>query len=347
MFNKKKIVFVVLITMLAATLIVGCGGEENSSNGEGNGSGKTFEFDLAHTGGPDSAVEKTYEKFKELVDEKTDGNVEITLHGAGSLAGDQSAVEGAQRGTIDIGSSGTNNMAPFTNQFLFSDLPYVFNSVEHAQKVWTGEIGETLKESVGEELGIKGLFYVDVGSFRVIGNNEHPVKSPEDMEDLRLRATASPIEKEIIEAWGADASPIDWSETYSALEQGVVDGTYVQHMWTTSAKHHEAMDYYTEAGGVYNVHFCFMNTDAWEGLPSEYQDAVTEAAKEAEEYGFDIAPELVDGLREEMKEEGGEFYEPTEEEMEQFISIRDEVWEEFEDDVDQEILQKAVEAEKK
>lgn len=342
MFKKKKVVFVALITMLAATLIVGCGGGENSSS---NGSGETFEFDLAHTGGPDSAVEKTYEKFKELVEERTDENVEITLHGAGSLAGDQSAVEGAQRGTIDIGSSGTNNMAPFTDQFLFGDLPYVMNSLEHAKNVWTGEVGDKLKESVGEELGIKGLFYVDVGSFRVIGNSKHPVKTPDDMEDLRLRATASPIEKAIIEAWGADASPIDWGETYSALEQGVVDGTYVQHMWTTSAKHHEAMDYYTEVGGVYNVHLCFMSTDSWESLPSEYQDAITESAKEAEEYGFEIAPELVDELREEMKAEGGEFYEPTEEELEQFRSIKDEIWEEFEDDVDQEILKKAVEAE--
>lgn len=307
---------------------------------------KVKKIRFAHTGGPGSAIDLTYIKFKELLEKETNGELEVVLYGSGTLAGDQTAVEGAQRGTIDMGSAGTNNMAPFTDKFLFGDLPYLMDSIESSHKVWGGEIGKELRKEVGDELGIKGLFFADVGSFRVLGNNKKPVHVPSDLEGLKIRATATPVEQAILKAWGASPTPVNWPEVYMALEQKVVDGTYVQHMWTTTAKHHEAMDFYTEAGGVQNMHLCFMSKRTWDRLTEEQQKAVLKVAAETQAYNFDIAPKLVENLREEMIKTGGEIYYPTAEEMEKWMSIKDEIYAQFSDKIDMDFVQRVVEAQK-
>lgn len=330
----KNTALAIITVFLFVVLVSGFGTEAKAAK----------ELVLAHTGGPGSAVESTYQKFKELVEEKTNGELTIQIFGAGTLAGDQTAVEGVQMGTIDIGSSGTNNMAPFTKKFLFGDLPYIMNSIESSHKVWGGKIGEELKEAVGKELNVKGLFFVDVGSFRVLGNSKRPVRVPADLKGLKIRATATPVEQAILREWGASPTPVNWPEVYMALEQGVVQGTYVQHMWTTTAKHHEAMKYYTEVGGVQNMHFCVMSIATWNSLTDTQKQAVLEASQAAQSYGFDLAPKLVDELRVEMEEAGGEFYYPTEEEMQLWMSIKDKIWSDFSDQIDQDLVKRVVQA---
>lgn len=326
--------------LLAAIITLVMGFQVNESQARG----KKIRF--AHTGGPGSAIDLTYIKFKEVLEKETNGELEIILYGAGTLAGDQTAVEGAQRGTIDMGSAGTNNMAPFTSKFLFGDLPYIMNSIESSHKVWGGEIGDELRKEVGDDLGIKGLFFAGVGSFRVLGNNKKPVHVPADLQGLKIRATATPVEQAILTAWGASPTPVNWPEVYMALEQKVVDGTYVQHMWTTTAKHHEAMDYYTEVGGVQNMHLCFMSKRTWDKLSKEQQKAVEKAADAARAYNYDIAPKLVDDLRKEMEKVGGKIYYPTAEEMEQWKSIKEGIWKQFSDKIDMNFVQRVVDAQK-
>ena len=312
----------------------------------GESQAKTKKIRFAHTGGPGSAIDLTYTKFKELLEKETNGELEVILYGSGTLAGDQTAVEGAQRGTIDMGSAGTNNMAPFTDKFLFGDLPYLMDTIESSHKIWGGEIGAELRKEVGDELGIKGLFFADVGSFRVLGNNKKPVHVPADLQGMKIRATATPVEQAILKAWGASPTPVTWPEVYMALEQKVVDGTYVQHMWSVTAKQHEAMDYYTEVGGVQNMHLCFMSKRTWDRLTEEQQKAVEKVAAETQAYSFEVAPKLVDDLREEMIKVGGEIYYPTPEEMEKWMAIKDGIWAEFADQIDMDFVKRVVEAQK-
>ena len=199
---------------------------------------------------------------------------------------------------------------------------------------------------MGKELNIVGLFFVDVGSFRILGNNRRPVRVPEDLRGLKIRATATPVEQAIVRAWGASPTPVSWPEVYMALEQQVVEGTYVQPLWTVSAKQHEAMKYYTETGGVQNMHLCFMSKIIWDTLTESQQKAIVEAAAEAEAYNFEIAPQMVEGLKDEMKAIGGQFYYPTDEEMEKWMSIKDAIWNEFSDSIDMDFVNRVVEAQK-
>ncbi len=331
--NVRGLILIVLISAILSLQV-------------GDGQAKTKKIRLAHTGGPGSAVDLTYIKFKELLEKETNGELEVVLYGSGTLAGDQTAVEGAQRGTIDMGSAGTNNMAPFTDKFLFGDLPYIMDSIESSHKIWGGEIGAELRKAVGDQLGIKGLFFVDVGSFRVLGNNKKPVHVPADLAGLKIRATATPVEQAILKAWGASPTPVTWPEVYMALEQKVVDGTYVQHMWTVTAKHHEAMDYYTETGGVQNMHLCFMSNRTWNQLSEKQQKAVLKVAAETQAYSFDIASKMVDKLREEMVEAGGKIYYPKPEEMTQWKAIKNDIWNQFSDRIDMDFVQRVVEAQR-
>jgi len=346
----KRFSLILVLCLILAVVLVGCGGKDTGDKKEGN-AGKenkkeVVTLTLAHTAKPGTAVAKTYDKFKELGEKKSNGQLKVKVYPNGQLGGDKDNVEAVEKGSIDIGSAGANNMAPFTDIFLFADLPYVWESIESSYKVWNGDIGKELKAKVEDELGMKALMFVDVGSFRNILNNLHPVKVPADLNGMKIRATASPIEVATLKAWGANPTPVAWPETYMALEQKVVNAEHLQYLWMYTAKHHEAIDYITEIGAVQSVHVALMNKDKFNKLSAEMQKIVLDAAQEAQEYNFDIAPKMVEELKKEVVEAGVEVYVPTPEELEQWKSIREKVWEQFSDKVDMEFVQKVIDAQK-
>ncbi|MFZ5945926.1 MAG: TRAP transporter substrate-binding protein [Bacillota bacterium] len=343
----KKVSLFLVVCLIIGVFITGCG----SSNGEKDTPAKkekaqAITISLAHTAKPGTAVAVTYDKFKELVEKKSNGQLQVTIYPNGQLGGDGDNVEAVKKGSVDIGSAGANNMASFTEIFLFADLPYVWDSIESSYKVWNSEIGDELKNKVEKELGMKALMFVDVGSFRNILNNLNPVKVPADMKGMKIRATASPIEVATLKAWGGNPTPVAWPETYMALEQKVVNAEHLQYLWMYTAKHHEAIDYITEIGAVQSVHVALMNKDKFNSLSPELQKVVLDSAKEAQNYNFEIAPKMVDELKKEIVESGVEVYVPTAEELEQWKSSREEVWKQFEDKVDMDFVKKVIEAQK-
>ncbi|AEG13810.1 TRAP dicarboxylate transporter, DctP subunit [Desulfofundulus kuznetsovii DSM 6115] len=344
---KIKGILTVIALFLLSVLVAGCGsGDKKDANNAGGQKASIVTLKLAHTSAPDTAIYRTYEKFAQLVEEKSKGSIKVQVFPNGQLGGDQQTVEQVKEGSIDICSSGTNNMAPFTNMFLFADLPYVFKSLDGVHKVYSGPIGEELKQKVESELNMKLLFFADPGSFRNVMNSKRPIKTPADMKGLKFRSAASPIEMATIEAFGAAATPVTWPETYMALEQKVVDGELQQFHWAVTANHQEVIKYVTYTGGIHAIHLALMNLDKFKSLTPEQQKAILDAAKEAQEYNFANTEKWNEELVQKVKEAGVQFYTPTEEEMKQWYAAGQKVWDKFKDQIDQKFLERVLEAQK-
>ncbi|WP_247747320.1 TRAP transporter substrate-binding protein [Alkalihalobacillus sp. BA299] len=331
---KKQLLLLVTAALILVAL-AGCG-----TAGGGAGGNDNVEIVLSHTAAPGTPIYLTYEKFKEEVEERSEGAVTVRIHHSATLAGDTQGIEMLKNNTLDIASAATNNMAPFTDLFLPFDLPYLFEDVYATHKVLSGEIGQEYKDMTREDLDLELLFYLDPGTQRHVMNTERQVKVPEDLNGLRFRSAESPIEMAYVESLGATATPITWVEVYSALEQGVVDGLVQQPHWAVTANLHEVIRYVTETGGIHALHIAFMNKETFDGLTEEQQQIVLDAASAAQEYNFEQAPEFADELKQEMIDEGVEFYTPTEEEQQLWVETSVKIWDQFAEEVDQDLIER-------
>ncbi|MFH0957766.1 MAG: TRAP transporter substrate-binding protein, partial [Pseudomonadota bacterium] len=203
---------------------------------------------------PNPAV-YVYESFADAVNKRAKGRLAIEVYQGGALGGEGAALKAVLAGNAEIFAISNDNFAAFDTAFLFSSLPYMFESQEHAMKVLRSPIGQAAKQRVEEKLNVKVLFVPIVSFFRTISNTKREIRMPDDCKGLKLRVTDSMIELAFLESLGILPTPISWGELYSALKQGVVDGTHNQYLWTYFGKFHESIKYITEvkAMGVHQV----------------------------------------------------------------------------------------------
>lgn len=329
--------------LMVSLLVIGCS-QDKPSAGNAGGAGQAAEdkevnLVLSHTAAPGTPIFLSYEKFKEEVEKRSNGSIKIQIHDSSKLAGDTKGVEMLKTGSLDIASAGTNNMSPFTELFLVFDLPYIFKDVEATHKVLASEIGQEFKDKLEKEQDLKLLFYVDPGSQRDVMNSKKEIKVPDDMKGLKFRSAPSPIEIATVEAYGATATPVPWVETYSALEQGVVEGELQQYHWAVTANHQEVVKYVAETGGIHAVHLALMSNKSFnEKLSANQQKILVEAADEAQKFNFQKSTEMTEELKNKMKEAGVQFYTPTAEEQKLWMEQGKKVWSQFSDKIPQELI---------
>jgi tripartite ATP-independent transporter DctP family solute receptor len=292
---------------------------------------------LAHGATPDQANGMAFIKFAQLVADKSSGAAKVETHLAGSLYNERTSLEAVINGSVDFGGASNANWGAFTRTLLFMDLPYVINDEDAFKKVINGKVGEEIRKRF-EKDGFKLLMILDNGGFRDIVNTKRPIRTPADLKGLKFRTTASPVEIAMFRTWGGIPTAIDWAEVYNALSSGVVDGEFVMPTWLATAKHYEVLKHATRNRAVIGVQTLAMRKDRFEKLPVNLQNAITAAAKEAEAYGNQMDQAMSDKARDYAKTLGVQTYNPTEEEMKQWRATGRQVWKDFEDKVDQNLL---------
>ncbi|MBM7095176.1 DctP family TRAP transporter solute-binding subunit [Bacillus sp. H-16] len=320
--KKTKILSAVLLT---GTVLVGCGNSESTENqsaagSEGNGQAVTLSF--AYELPSDHPWGHGAERFKEIVEEETDGQITVELYGGGQLGGTGREIqEGAQVGTIDIGISSTP-MAQLNPTLDIFSLPYIFQSREHAWEVLDGEIGQQVGDKL-EESNLKHLAYWEDG-FRQVTNDRTPITSPEDFQGLRIRVPESNVRMETFNALGASPLPMAWSEVFTALQQGTIDGQENPLSVIHSASFYDVQEYLTITNHVYSPATLFMSEEKWEQLDEEHQDIILEAAAAGRDVNREMNQEQDEALVKELEENGMEVTEITD--MQAFQERTQPVW---------------------
>lgn len=252
------------------------------------------------------------EKFAELVKEKSGGKIEIKLFPGGTLGGDVQTVSALQGGVIEMTVLNAGILANNVKQFGAVDLPFLFDSGAEADKVMDGPFGESLLKLL-PDTGLVGLGYWELG-FRNLTNNRHPVTKLEDIKGLKIRTIQSPIPIELFNTLGANAVPLPYTELYTALETGTVDGQENPAANILNAKFYEVQKYMTLTRHQYNPQIVLVSKTFWDGLNDEEKAVLQSAATEARDFQRKVSREKDAAALEEIRKTGMEISELSPEE---------------------------------
>lgn len=301
---------------------------------------------LAHGATADQAIGQALQKFGQLVEQKSGKAAKVEVHLAGSLYNERTSLEAIVNGAVDFGGASNANWAAFTRTLMFMDLPYVINDEQAFKRMMHGQIGQEIRKRFDKD-GFKLLMILDNGGFRDVVNTKRPIRTPADLNGLKFRTTASPVEIAMFRTWGAIPTAIDWAEVYNALSSGVVDGEFVMPTWLATAKHYEVLKHSTRNRAVIGVQTLAMRKDRFDKLPANIQKAVLEAATEAEAYGNQLDEGMSEKARAYAASLGVQTYTPTEQEMQQWRSTGRSIWKDFDGKVDKDLLKMVLDSQSK
>src|SRR5436309_4501994 len=217
--------------------------------------------------------------FAREVEKRTNGRYKIQNFYAGALGAERESIEGIQLGTLDLTMTSTGPVPNFVPEVAVLDIPFLFRDYAHARAVLDGPIGQEMLTKFDAK-GIKALAWGENG-FRHMTNNKRPVTAPDDLKGLKMRTMENPIHIEAYRQFGILPTPMAFTEVFTALQQGTVDGQENPLSVITAAKLDQVQKYLTLTGHVYSPAVFLMNKAQWEQLSEGDKQAFLDAAKEA------------------------------------------------------------------
>jgi tripartite ATP-independent transporter DctP family solute receptor len=242
------------------------------------------------------------EKFAEIVKSKSGGKIDVKLFPGGVLGGDVQTVSALQGGVVEMLVLNAGILSSNVKAFGAVDLPFLFNSGEEADKVMDGAFGKSLSEKL-PATGLVGLAYWELG-FRNLTNNRRAVTKLEDIKGLKIRTLQSPIPIELFNSLGANAVPLPYTELYTALETGTVDGQENPFANIINAKFYEVQKYLTVTRHQYNPQIVLISKKFWDGLNDEEKGILQSAATEARDFQRKVSREADAKALDEIKKTG-------------------------------------------
>lgn len=273
---------------------------------------------LTHNVGNTTTWHEGAEKFGELLAEKTDGAFDVKIFPNAQLSGgDQmKQAEMVGRGALDLVVTSAINVTPLVPEMAVFSLPYLYENTDQVDATTQGDAVKPLEDILLDK-GIKVLAWGENG-FRELTNNQHPVKTPDDMKGLNIRV-AGPMYIDVMNALGANPQQMQWSETLTALQQGVVDGQENPIGAVIIPQQvYEMQKYLTAWHYSYDPVFLGVAKAKWDAMDETTQAAMQEAATEAMAYQRQITREGTDKGVAFLTEKGMEVYQPSAEELAAF-----------------------------
>ncbi|MBZ9797188.1 TRAP transporter substrate-binding protein [Mesorhizobium sp. ES1-4] len=215
----------------------------------------------------------------DLIKQRTGGRYSIEVYHSAQLGEEKDTIEQTQAGVIDLDRV---SMGPFNGivpETAVPSLPYIFRSVEHMRHVMDGPIGDQILKAF-EAHDLVGLAFYDSGA-RSFYNTKKDITSMADMKGMKFRVIQSDVFVDMVNALGANATPMAYGEVYSALQTGVIDGA--ENNWPSfeSAKHYEVAKHYTLDEHQIVPEVLVMSKASWDKLSPEDQAIVRQAAKDS------------------------------------------------------------------
>lgn len=311
-------------------------------------SGPKLKFRVAHTTPPGNHITLAFEKFKEVVEAKSGGKIKVQIFPNAILGSDRVLMEGAQKGTLEMAVSSTPNMANFSPLYQVFDLPYI-TSPKNQDKLYkaidSGALGEFFIK-VGHGIGLEPIMYAEYG-YRNFVTIKKPIASVKDMVGLKIRTTDSPVEVEVAKALKMNPTPVAWGETYTALQQGTVDGEGNTFPHLYGAKHHEVLKYAVTSAHNYGMQVMMANKAWWDKLAPQAQKVIREAAAEALNHQRTVLyPANEAEAREGFVKAGIQIVDLSEAQLEEFRTVTRPVFDKFAAQFPPELLQLVLDTQK-
>lgn len=259
------------------------------------------ELKLGHVGEPGSIFQITADEFAKRANAKLAGKVKVVAFGSSQLGGDKEMLQKLKLGTIDMAVPSTV-MSSEVDLFGIFEMPYLVKDRAHMARIEKEIFWPTI-EPAAEKKGLKILAVWENGS-RHITNNRKPIVKPEDLQGVKLRVPEGKWRVAMFKAYGANPSPMKFSELFTALQTGVMDGQENPLTQIYSAKLHETQKFLSLSGHVYTPAYLTVGLRKWERLPAETRKTLEEVARETQAFVYETAQKQESELLEKLKQSG-------------------------------------------
>ena len=255
---------------------------------------------MATPSNPEDNCVRAFFKFKELVEDKTKGEIAVEVFHSGQLGSHRDYFENMQMGTIQVAELNTAVLSAFDSQFMVFDLPYIARGMDHLKEVLDAGLGEKLSKSLEDEFGIKIVGWM-IRSPRCIYNSKRPVVTADDFSGMKIRIMESPIMTKTFSYLGAVPVPLSATERYMALQTKVVDGAENSVPIIIAQKEYEVTKYLSMTEHFNTPNIMAMDANFLNSLPENLKTTVLDCAREASLYATKLDTDDLERAVEELK----------------------------------------------
>ncbi|WP_153733148.1 TRAP transporter substrate-binding protein [Sporosarcina obsidiansis] len=320
-----KKIFVSMMLLLSISLLAACGDDSTEAEGSVKDEGKTYTFKLGHETQETHVKHLTAEKFKEELEERSDGRMKVDLFPATQLGSEKDMVQQLETGTLDFAFISNGYMSSRSESMNGWFMPFLFENLNEAGEARKSDAAREMLDDLDEQ-GLKG-FDVFFAGGRHILLKSGSVDSAGDLKGKKLRIPGSPVFEDFWKKVGAGPTPMPLPEVYTSLQTGVIDGIDVDLDALLAQKYYEIAESLTLSNHIVFPEVALGSKSVFEQLSKEDQKIVTEAMEAAVEWGVQKGIELEDERVEEAKETGLEVN--VLKNADELISIADEIYKEY------------------
>ncbi|HJW77520.1 MAG: TRAP transporter substrate-binding protein [Microvirga sp.] len=280
------------------------------------------EIKLGHVGEPGSLVGAVADEFAKRANERLAGKAKVIVYGSSQLGGDSDMMKKLKLGTIDLSEPSTV-LSSYVASFGLFEMPYLVKDREHMKRIRDEVLWPTMAPEA-EKQGYRILGVWENG-FRQITNNKHPIKVPDDLKGIKLRVPQGEWRVKMFQAYGANPSPLAFSEVFVALQTGVMDGQENPLAQIDSARFYELQKYLSMTGHVYTPSYLIAGR-SWSKFDPEVQKVLSEVGKEMQDVALQMGEQFDNDLLKKMKAAG---IQVNDLDKDTFIKASDAVYQEF------------------
>jgi TRAP-type transport system periplasmic protein len=282
-----------------------------------------MEIKVGHVGEPGSIFQKSADEFARRANSKLGNKAKVVVYGSSQLGGDKELLQKVKLGTVDIAVPSTV-MSSEADVFGVFDMPYLVKDRAHMAKI-EKELFWTKVAPEAEKKGLKVLAVWENG-FRHVTNSKRAINVPADLQGLKLRVPEGKWRVRMFQAYGANPSPMKFSEVFTALQTGVMDAQENPFTQIYSAKFQEVQKYLSLTGHVYTPAYVVVGTKKWESYPADVRKVLEECAKDTQSFVYQTAEKDEADLLAKLKSAGMQVNSPN---KDAFIAASKPVYDEF------------------
>ena len=296
------------------------------------------EIKFGHVGEPGQLFTKSAEEFARLANEKLAGKAKVVVFGSSQLGGDKELLQKLKLGTVDLALPSTI-MSSESDLYGIFEMPYLVKDRKHMQAIEKAIVWPTLAPET-EKKGLKILAVWENG-YRHITNNRRPIKVPGNLEGIKLRVPEGKWRVKMFQAYGANPSPMKFSEVFTALQTGVMDGQENPYSQIVSAKFQEVQKYLSITGHVYTPAYVTAGSKKWAALPADVRKVLEDTAKDVQKFVYATAEKEESELLAKIKAAGVQV---NEADKQAFVAASKNIYDEFSKEVpgSKELIAKAL-----
>jgi len=307
----KKISIILVLLLLFSFVVAICGYSAE----------KVYEVKISHIAESEDAINLGWEKFKEIIESKSNGRIKVKIFGNKILSNsNREDAEKVQNNIVQMTSVPTYTLGAIAGikKYSICDFPYLFLNDDEIYKVFDGPIGKELGNTLLNKIGVKPYGAYSLGWLK-LANNIRPIEKPEDLSGLKIRTVQSDFYMDLINDWGGSATPMAYGEVFTGLQQGTVDGMVTTTSLYITDRFYEVLKYMTDVNALSIVHVPIVNYSWYKKLPADLQNIFDESMTEYLPYVRQLEAEAEKNAIKELRERGLEVIELTDTQREFFI----------------------------